>query len=335
MSHKHDNTRKQKRMQRLIILVAVLLVLAGGALLASRLTDQADTQESQSASRHVLETEIDGIRCQAKTRIKTYLIMGIDATGKAHSEEEDADASGQCDTLHLYVIDQIADTNTLLPINRNTITAVNSLDDNGEVVATTDVQIALAHANGDGYETSCENTVEAVSNLLYGIKIDGYMALNIDSILIMNDLVGGVEVTIEDDFSQEDPTLVMGETIKLQGEQAEHFVRGRMNVADGTNENRMKRQAQFLEALFPTFISKCEGNEEFAIEVFNTMSDYMVTDMSGKDFSKMVKAIIKNEELESPEITGSIGIDRWEFATFEPDQDSIRDAVIQLYYERL
>ena len=49
-------------------------------------------------------------------------------------------------------------------------------------------------------ESSCENTVDAVSDMLYGIKIDGYIAMNIDAIKVINHLAGGVPVTIEDDF---------------------------------------------------------------------------------------------------------------------------------------
>ena len=65
------------------------------------------------------------------------------------------------------------------------------------ILPTTKTQIALAHANGDGMELSCENTVDAVSNMLYGIRIEGYISLNMDSIKILNHLAGGVPVTIE------------------------------------------------------------------------------------------------------------------------------------------
>lgn len=41
-------------------------------------------------------------------------------------------------------------------------------------------------------EQSCENTVDAVSNMLYGIQIEGYLCLNMDSIKVLNHLAGGV-----------------------------------------------------------------------------------------------------------------------------------------------
>ena len=69
----------------------------------------------------------------------------------------------------------------------------------------------------------------------------------------MNDMVGGVTVTIEDDFSEVDPTLKMGETVTLMGEHAENYVRQRKEVADGRNESRMQRQSSYEEAFKPAF----------------------------------------------------------------------------------
>src|SRR5699024_12834204 len=43
-------------------------------------------------------------------------------------------------------------------------------------------QISLSHGFGDGGAQSCELTVEAVSNLLLGEKIDFYVAMNLDGI---------------------------------------------------------------------------------------------------------------------------------------------------------
>jgi anionic cell wall polymer biosynthesis LytR-Cps2A-Psr (LCP) family protein len=147
-------------------------------------------------------------------------------------------------------------------------------------------------------------------------------------------MVGGVTVTIEDDFSAEDETLKMGETITLNDEQAVHFVRGRMSVGDGTNENRMHRQKVYLEALQPLLMEKAES-EKFVLNLYDALQDYMVTTLTGKDCSKMAKAVLKNESLGTLQIEGENSIDEYGFVQFIPDQDSLADVVIQLFYERL
>lgn len=69
--------------------------------------------------------------------------------------------------------------------------------------------------------------------------------MNMDGISELNDLAGGVTVTLEDDFSSIDPAMAKGTTLTLHGDQAETFVRSRMTVGDGTNASRMERQEAF------------------------------------------------------------------------------------------
>lgn len=88
-----------------------------------------------------------------------------------------------------------------------------------------DVQhLTLAFAYGDGREQSCELMAEAVSDLLFGLKIDGYFAVNLRTIAVFNDEIGGVEVVIKDrGLAVRDPAFQQGEGIVLKGEQAEHI----------------------------------------------------------------------------------------------------------------
>lgn len=281
MNGNYDLNEKKKILRRKVItLVVVLVLLAVLGAVAYRFLDQRQIGSGESTGEAINVVKIGGKDYRAKTRVKSYLFMGIDK--ETQEETGDGLTAGQCDVLQLVVIDQNANTYAILPINRDTITEVKSLDDDGSVLAETEMQIALAHANGDGGEVSCENTVDAVSNYLNGQKIDGYAALNMDAIGVINHLAGGVTVTIEDDFSEEDPSLKMGETIKLDDEQAVHYVRGRMDVGDGTNENRMKRQSTYMNAVSDIFKQKMSEDEGFVMEVYDALQDYMVTDINGR-----------------------------------------------------
>lgn len=92
----------------------------------------------------------------------------------------------------------------LLSVDRNTVTPVRSLADDGTYLATTDIQLSLAHSMGPDQNMRAENTVDAVSTLRKGQKIDGYAMINMSAIQVVNDMVGGVTVTIEGDFSERD-----------------------------------------------------------------------------------------------------------------------------------
>lgn len=337
MSGQYQLRKKKKKrvMRRAAILLVFLACITAASSWAYRAVDQKDIyQASDFQDSDMPDTvEINGIKCRPKTRLKTYLFMGIDTESTDGSEAEQS-AAGQCDVLRLVVIDQNEDTYAVLPINRDTITEVKSLEDDGTYIATSEVQIALAHANGDGGTVSCENTVDAVSNLLYGQYIDGYAALSMDAISVLNHLAGGVTVTIEDDFSKVDPSMKTGETITLTDEQAVYYVRGRMNVGDGTNESRMRRQEQYLNALSEIFRKKFAEDESYVQEVYNALEDYMVTTLSGNDCSRLAKAMMENEPLGTLEIEGAISEDYLGYSQFIPDEDSLADTVIRLFYNR-
>ena len=113
------------------------------------------------------------------------------------------------------------------------------------------------------------------------------------------------------------------------------FVRGRMDVGDGTNENRMKRQAEYLNALKPILIKKCQEDQSFALEIYDALEPYMVTSLSRNTFIKLAANMMEYEEQDTLNIAGTNAIGRNEFNEFTVDEDSLADVVIDLFYERL
>lgn len=334
-SGKGKMDRKQLLCRLSPLLIAVILVAAAGMVLSGNNKGTVRTgNDRKDGGRPYNAVDINGIPCVPKNNIRTFLFMGLDSSGEAEATEE-YDGTGQCDTLQVIVLDDSLHTYVSMPVNRDTMTKVNTVDEEGYYLSSTTMQIALAHASGDGMEASCENTVHAVSELLYGQDIDNYASLNMDAIEVLNRLSGGVTVTIEDDFSREDPSLVMGETVTLSDEQAMHFVRGRTNVGDGSNEGRMRRQEQYLEALKQKLLEKCKEDSEFALQIYDALKPYMVTDLSRNDFINLAAFLIEATEEDAPEIEGTNLVGETGFNEFTPDTDSLADAVIGLFYNRI
>lgn len=329
------HTSRQRSRRSLIPLIVISAVLAAAGLFALQKADNVEIvydEEARAKEAAVLSDVVDvgGISCTPKRNIRSYLIMGIDDTA---AQGDGYVMGGQCDVLNLLVVDHTNMTYQYLPINRNTICDVRWYDVDGNDMGTSEIQIAYAHAVGDGGTFSCENTVEAVSNYLGGVEIQSYIALGMSSIATINRLVGGVTVTIDDDFSATDPSLVKGETITLTDEQAETFVRARTSMKDdSTNEARMRRQQVFLDALRTQMLEKAKADAEYALYVYDSLEPEMVTNMNGKAFSRLVNGLTKCENQRPVEITGTIGEDDLGYATFIADKDSVRDAAIALYY---
>ena len=96
----------------------------------------------------------------------------------------------------------------------------------------------------------------------------------------------------------------------------------------------MRRQQVFLDALRMQMLEKAKADASYALDVYESLEPDMVTNMNGKAFSRLVNGLTECEDLGPIEITGTIGEDELGYATFVPDTESVRDAVIALYYRR-
>lgn len=328
----HSRQEKLILYKKLAVAAVVFIALCVAVVIVLKIVDaqKLERQEEYEAEQGVVE--INGKKYVPKKNIEVYLFIGVDSLDVV-KEAEDYGESGQCDFLVLMVRDLSDGTYKTLSINRNTITTVKSIDLDGSYLGESEVQIALAHAHGNGLEDSCENTVDAVSNLLYGQEIDGYAAVNMGAISIINNMVGGVTVTIEDDFSLVDETLVMGETITLNDEQAVHYVHDRWYVGDETNENRMKRQSTYMDALKPMLIQKIHEDSSFPLDLYEALQDYMVTDITSQKFSKLALLVADEKDEGELSIEGTTDLDDTGYATFEVDEESLGEVVAELFYK--
>ena len=331
--------RKEDAMRKLGLLAVAAIAIAVAFLFASKLADRKNVDPAIKGAAEATTQEkaediitIDGVDYRQRDTVKAYLFIGEDDTGSKEAKSE-YDGTGQSDVLQLLVIDKDKGSYTRIPINRDTMTEVKSLDEDGTYLATGRIQISFAHANGDGLETSCENTVDAVEGLFHGINIQEYACLNLDGIKTLNHMADGVTVTIEDDFSKEDPSLKMGETITLDDDQAYHYVHGRMSVADGSNENRMKRQKTYLAELTKKYRQKQAEDDEFAIRLYQELQDHMVTSLSIGDVSRLAKSLMTCKDQGETEIEGKTRVGEDEYIEFEADRDCINQITKDLFLE--
>ena len=313
----------------IIILCVVLFIVISNLDTHDSTLDKASEQETSKKSEVVV---INGKEYVPKKNIETYLFIGVDSLDKVHKVTE-YDGTGQCDFLTLLVRDLNDGTFRTLSIDRNTMADVKSLDYDNSYLDTSRIQLSFAHANGDGLEASCENTVDAVSGLLGGQKIDAYAAVNMGAISIINNLAGGVTVTIEDDFSKVDPSLKIGETLTLTDEQAVHFVHDRFDVGDETNECRMRRQSMYMTDLKKKLRAKCSEDNSYPVKIYESLGDYMVTSLTSSKFSKIAMLVLNEKDQGELHIEGTNSIDELGFVAFEPDDFSLNEVIATLFYE--
>lgn len=330
--YRHHHIHRSDGIKAAVVVAVVVLALVAVALGLDRWQNsQAVPASTQTRPTETEQNDItyNGVIYTRRPQLETYLLMGIDVEGPAKGNKSYS-GGGQADMQLLLVLDNANQTWQVLQINRDSMVEVQVLGVTGQVIQTQVAQIATAHAYGDGIERSCRNAVTAVSNMLGGQPIDGYMALNMDAVVILNDMVGGVPVSITSDFTAVDPSLVEGETITLQGDQALTFVRSRKDVDDQTNVARMARQRQYLTALEQKLATQ---NEEFTIREYDAIADYMVTDIGSGTTAEIGEKMQSYEELPLLTIEGTSRIDDSGSNAYDLDPDSLQQTILTLFYQ--
>lgn len=300
------------------------------SLVASLCSCEEDSKKFSNTDFNDFTIEYNGKEYSPKKNVETFLVLGLDkyeGTSLVGSYNNDK----QADFLLLFVLDNSEKKCSAIHINRDTMAQVNILGLAGQKVDTVTKQIALAHTYGNGDKESCRNVADSVSGMLHGIKIDHYISFTLDSVAVFNDMVGGVEVTVLDDFTGIDDTLKKGETVTLFGEHALKYVRTRYGLDDSSNSTRMVRQKQYLMALYEKTKELIENDAEFIVEASVKMSDYIVSDRSVNRLQEIVKKITSYEFSQIHDIEGKSKMGE-KFIEFYPDEDSTRKLVLDLLY---
>ncbi len=311
-----------------LIGVAVLFLIVVGFLFLRNWENRTGRFPEHEIGAEIIEYE--GIEYVLNDNVETFLVLGLDKyEGELAADSYNNDKCA--DFLMLFVIDNEKKQYTAIHINRDTMVDINVLGVAGNKIDTVRRQIALSHTYGNGRDLSCHNTANSVSSLLMGMKVNHYVSMTMDSVPTMNDLVGGVEVVVLDDFTGIDDALVKGETVVLKGEQALTYVRARKDLEDSSNSSRMKRQQQYINALYDSFNACVENDSEFIVQSSVKMSEYMVSDRSVTQLQALADKFSEYEFLGIENIEGETILGE-EYMEFYPKEESIKKLIIKLFY---
>ena len=290
---RQDRSTKHKIINGIVIAVILIALFALTMFLIERhgLTDEqfGDTGEwgaNEGADQFYLY--IDGANYVSSDDVDTYLLIGTDN----EREGEAGFNGGMADFLMLVLIDNTTQKYGMYQLDRNTMTLVDILNENGESMGAETQQLCISHWYGQNDEQRNENTVRAVSNLFGELPIDGYYTLNMEDIGRVNNALGRVEVTVETDMTSVDPAFVAGSTVVLSDDQAEKFVRARMGVGSGTNKERMSRQRQYLQKVYSMLMSQIKENPEYINDLYDQLHDLVESNMHDKKFSQITNQLV-------------------------------------------
>lgn len=322
---KHRAAKKVAYLCVILILV-FLMIFSGLQILESTFLLNNENPEESIPSKTIIR---NGISYYPRQDITVIMVLGIDRFGEVEASGS-YNNNGAADMVSLVIFDEKNETCNVLCLNRDTILEMPVLGLGGKQAGTIKQQLALSHTYGSGLDDSCRNTMKTVSDFLYGLEIDYYVAMNMDAIAILNDAVGGVTVNVTDDFSSIDPTITMGQ-ITLKGEQAIHFVRTRKDMGDQTNVSRMERQEQYMNGFLEALRAKQEESTQFMVETYDQVSKYIVTNCPVSAISSMLELYQEYTlgDVLSPEGEAVLGKTYYEFHVDEEKLDAL---ILDLFY---
>ena len=122
-------------------------------------------------------------------------------------------------------------------------------------------------------------------------------------------------------------------TLTLHGDQAEIFVRRRMDIGEGTNEARMVRQEEYLAQLSAQLESRVQQDQQFTAQVYDALQPYLVTDLAKGRLVNEVWAAKDDTVEPAIALEGEHKVAEDGFTEFYPTEASIQKAVLTLFWE--
>lgn len=342
---------ENKKRQRWLATILKILVFAAvvGFVTFSVRSYQAKKEAEMMAEMLKSEREKNGFQTGDKEAVRVYngkeyrqntlntviLCVGVDTSGVVEQQKVSG-AGGQADVMALLIQNRATDEVNILTIPRDTMTEIRLFDLNGNYLGTDVQHLNLAYGYGDGEQESCELLTEAVENLLGGVEIDGYVSVNMSAIPVLNDLVGGVTVTIDDPGMEgRDPSLPYGETVTLHGKQAETYVRYRdINVSQSAI-SRMDRHKTYAKGWMEQARNEQQKDSQFLGKTFDALQEYMVTDLNKDAYLDAGLAAMGTENLFGGDHFFTVpgeGTEGLVYDEFYPDGEAFEEMIIELFY---
>ena len=270
--------------------------------------------------------EIDGVMYRLNPELETVLFLGADDGGTAAPGVAPGEGR-RADTILVLLLNNREKEIRLLAVSRDTIADVDVYAANGDYAYTAPTHINMQYFYGDSPSRSCFLMKRAVSRLLYGIRMDGCLALNAQGIVTIVDFLGGLAVTMPEDYTQIDPRYQAGASLTLTGEETERLLRFRDTSVHGSNEDRVQRQVRLIKALVEK-LRKNTGASRLK-ELLDAAEGDVCSDLDAETLKKLVSYRLNPETLTLP----GIPVEGTNHDEFHVDEAALRKLVIELFYQ--
>ena len=272
-----------------------------------------------------------GRKYRYNNRITTILYAGVDADEPLKPTREFTSAP-RADSISLVALDELNGRMTIIALNRDTMTGIHKYTLDGKDRGVFKDHLGYAYTYGEGGAVSCRNLCEAVSNLLFGVPINEYVISNRASLPGVAEAIGGVTVVVPND-DLADEGFHQGDTVVIDSDNIEPFVRSRDIETDLSNVGRMERQKAYINGAMDQIRAMLSDRATESWNRLEKAEDSVQTNITRSRYLTLTKAVrntaYSDQDYYVPEGEQMVGKRHDEF---HPDQDALLQKVIDIFY---
>lgn len=323
--------------KKIALLLCALLAVSGLAgcskapAIETVSTTAAAAEPTEPAETWGRTVQRNGHTWRYNSRLTTVLFLGIDThVDGVESGVEYAEGYGndnRADTIGMLVLNPETETVTAVMMSRDTMAEVDLYTPEQIYMTSGIIQIAMQYTVGDNAVRSNLLMKRAVSRALLDLPITATCSMTLDSIGTAVDFLGGLTLTLEDDWTDIDPRFTPGATVTLNAAEVESFLRYRDKETVGSNDQRMNRHGWFIRQMFAQ-ISKIGST---SIDTLLKLLDkYMQTDMDAETLRALTKYKFDStiRYIPGQTVLGYGGL----HDEFYIDEEAMKDLLLDVFY---
>lgn len=305
------------------------MVLAGiiAAVIIFSTSDRKyySVNDAESFSRWHQKIFYKGNKYHKNKDISPILFLGVD-----HADGlEDAiylGRGGRSDTIYVFLLNKKEKTNTLLSISRDTMTEVDVYNPEGRYYYSGVMQVTMQYAYGNSDKNSSQLAEKTISELLYDLDFDAYLSVNLEAITKVIDTLGGLTITMPEDYSYIDPRYTQGAILTLTGWEVEWLLRYRDKSQLESNDERMRRQTVLLKTAVEKL--KSMGLRSMFSDMLKIAKEDITTNAGLGTIKKIATYDISDDKYNVPGENRAGDI----HAEFYVDEPALMDLLVDLFY---
>lgn len=321
----------------LIIIALIFGIIAGCTFAILRHMGEKSILPTSTGYEEIIE--YNGKRYKYNENVFAMAFLGIDQEELKTINE--TDFVGASDSMIVLTVDTKTGKANAIALPREIMTEMDTYDENGEFRTQATHQLYLAYAYANGGEMSCQNALNSIRRVLMNVSIDKYYALDLAGIRALNDAVGGVILKSKLDYEQ--LGIQNGKVVTLKGDMAEAYVRSR-SVTEATGSlDRLGRQVQYVEAFVSQVAPAIMTDVSTVQRLYSVGSQYSQTNLTLANLTYLASFLTSKGTIsfDTYTIEGEMTTymdkddDNQSHAAFYPDDDSIMQTVLDVFYTRI